>query len=154
MARPVSGPERILFPLFCESDGTAVSETRAARILEVMLEAVLPASEAQHYTWHSFRHGLATRLCKAGCPADVIMQLCRWQTIQSLRTYARLDASQYQHWHDASFNSTFTEGPSEQHHLDSVHAMVQLHEDDNLSLSWGYLTRSTHLRALESSPSS
>ena len=130
-ARPVSGPERILFPLFCESDGTAVSETRAARILAAMLETVLPASEAQHYTWHSFRHGLATRLRKANCPADVIMQLCRWQTIQSLRTYARLDASQYRHWHDASFDSAFTEGPSEQHHLDSAHAMVQLHEDDS-----------------------
>ena len=127
----MSGPERILFPLFCESDGTAVSETRAARILAAMLEAVLPASEAQHYTWHSFRHGLATRLRKANCPADIIMQLCRWQTIQSLRTYARLDASQYRHWHDASFDSAFTEGPSEQHHLDSAHAMVQLHEDDS-----------------------
>ena len=93
MARPVSGPERIIFPLFCESDGTAVSETRAARILAAMLEAVLPASEARHYTWHSFRHGLATRLRKAGCPADIIMQLCRWQTIESLRTYARCDAA-------------------------------------------------------------
>ena len=129
--RPVHGAERLTFPLFCEDDGSAVSETRAARIFAALLLCILPAAEAAHYSWHSFRHGLATRLRKAGCPADIIMQLCRWQSIESLRTYARLDASQYRRWNDASFSVPFTEGISQETQIDSSLAMIQLHEDDS-----------------------
>ena len=128
LACPVHGVERRTFPLFCEDDGSAVSETRAARLLDAMLLLLMSASMAAHYTWHSFRHSLATRLRKAKCPADIIMQMCRWQTIQSLRTYARLDASQQQMWHEASFDIAFTEGPSEEN-IDSAHLLSQLDQD-------------------------
>ena len=80
-------------PWFLHQRTRRGSSSRAARLLDAMLLLVVTAGMAAHYTWHSFRHGLATRLRKAGCPADVIMQLCRWQTVESLRTYARCDAA-------------------------------------------------------------
>ena len=137
---PVHGHERATFPLFSENDGTPVSETRASRLLDAMLKIILGAALATHYTWHSFRHGLATRLRKAGCPADIIMQLCRWQTLQSLRTYARLDASQQLSWQDASFNASFTEGASAEA-LDSAPILAQLHDDETWDVDPNSQTR-------------
>ena len=127
--RPVHGDARVTFPLFCEDDGSPVSETRAARLMDAMLLVIMPAAMATHYTWHSLRHSLATRLRKAGCPADKIMQFCRWQTIESLRTYAQLDASQYRIWHEKSFGAVFTVGPSTEN-IDSGPTLAQLHDDD------------------------
>jgi integrase len=127
--KPVRGEDRRTFPLFSENDGSPVSETKAARMLDAMLLCFMPAALAFHYTWHSFRHSLATRLRRAQCPADVIMQLCRWQTIQSLRTYARLDASQQKMWHEASFAVQFTEGASLEDSLDSATVMHRLEQD-------------------------
>ena len=94
-----------------------------------MLQLVVAASTAVHYTWHSFRHGLATRLRKAKCPADIIMQLCRWQTIESLRTYARCDAELQRTWHEKALEVTFEEGPGEQA-MDSGPSLGQLCEDE------------------------
>ena len=129
LARPVHGVERRLFPLFCENDGSPVSETRAARLLDAMLLMLVSSTMAYHYTWHSFRRSLATRLRKANCPPETIMQICRWQTLESLRTYALLDGSQQLKWHKACFNLAFQEGSDEEAQIDSAPALAQLDQD-------------------------
>ena len=52
-------------------------------------------SAAKNYTWHSARIGLACALLASGATPEHIQALCRWQTKDSLRTYARLEPKDY-----------------------------------------------------------
>jgi hypothetical protein len=51
--------------------------------------------EASRYSPHSFRIYLACALKSAGKSDAEIQMLCRWQSLDSLRLYARMDARQY-----------------------------------------------------------
>jgi hypothetical protein len=55
----------------------------------------LSAAEAAKYSPHSFRIYLACALKSAGKSDAEIQMLCRWQSVDSLRLYARIDARQY-----------------------------------------------------------
>ena len=50
---------------------------------------------ASKYSWHSARIYLACSLLAAGASHAQIQALCRWQTEDSLRVYARLNPSSY-----------------------------------------------------------
>ena len=65
--------------------------------LKDLLRRQMTAAEAKGYTPHSFRVYLATSLRAAGCTDAQIQALCRWQSFDSLRIYALLDASTYGH---------------------------------------------------------
>ena len=129
---PVHGTERLAAPLLCDEAGRPLSETLAQRLFDAMLLAVLhDGGTARQYSWHSFRHGLATRLRQSDCPADVIMQICRWQTIDSLRTYAQLGADEYKRWLGASYTRDFTRASPLDVQIDSAPRMAELAEDDS-----------------------
>ena len=63
-----------------------------ARQLDRALRSIIPRKA---YSWHSARIGLACRLLAAGATSAQIQALCRWQTEDSLRVYARLNPDKY-----------------------------------------------------------
>ncbi|KAL3917869.1 MAG: hypothetical protein SGPRY_006234, partial [Prymnesium sp.] len=81
--------------LFTLDDGAPFSGSQLDAILRRLLLRCLPASSASLYSWHSARIFLATMLLQAGASHAEIQALCRWQTDESLKIYARLDASKY-----------------------------------------------------------
>lgn len=74
--------------------GAPISSSLLDRLLAAALKKLTP-QDAGKYSWHSFRIQLACNLLKAGRRPDEIMALCRWQSEESLRTYARLGWDQY-----------------------------------------------------------
>ena len=66
--------------------GLACAQPRRPRIT---------VSNASKYSWHSARIYLACSLLAAGASHAQIQALCRWQTEDSLRVYARLNPSSY-----------------------------------------------------------
>jgi hypothetical protein len=62
--------------------------------LAAALRIVIP-SKAHLYTMHSFRIYLACALLAAKASDAQIQSLVRWQTLESLHIYARLNASDY-----------------------------------------------------------
>ena len=65
----------------------------------------MAADDAAHFSPHSFRVYLATSLRSAGCSDSEIQALCRWQSLDSLRTYALLDPARYATLLDGSANA-------------------------------------------------
>ena len=63
--------------------------------LHQMLRTLLPPAQLKHYTWHSFRSGLACMLLAANCKPATIQAMLRWRSEESLRAYARLNPSTY-----------------------------------------------------------
>jgi hypothetical protein len=57
---------------------------------------------ARSYSWHSARIRLACCLLEAGASSAQIQALCRWQTEDSLRVYARLNPDKYKSLLDAA----------------------------------------------------
>ena len=57
------------------------------------------------------------------------MQMCRWQNIESLRTYAQLGAESYKHWLTKSFGAAFTPGTWADVNIDSSEAMFAVNDD-------------------------
>ena len=93
LAQPVAGALRRATPLFCYQ-GRPIKSSLMDLLLKEALAATAP-DEGHRYSWHSFRIALACSLLKAGKRPDEIMALCRWQSEESLRTYARLGWDQY-----------------------------------------------------------
>ena len=85
---PVKGEARAHVPLI-SPDG--VSPFTGAQ-LDRVLHSIIPR---RAYSWHSARIGLACRLLAAGATSAQIQALCRWQTEDSLRVYARLNPDKY-----------------------------------------------------------
>ena len=75
-------------------------------LLKRMLEAV---GCGVQYSWHSYRAALACQLLEAHASTAEIMSLCRWQTEESLRTYAQLSASAYTNLLDGAYGRDFTQ---------------------------------------------
>ena len=97
---PVTGESRAHVPLI-SPDG--VSPFTGAQ-LDRVLHSIIPR---RAYSWHSARIGLACRLLAAGATAAQIQALCRWQTEDSLRVYARLNPDRY----DQLLSSAHTANP-------------------------------------------
>ena len=95
IALPVFGlVERRDTPLLTMADGKPPSPSQLDGALKKALAAILPAQQ-DHHSWHSFRIHFACSLKAAGCQDSDIMLLCRWQTVDSLRLYARINAQDY-----------------------------------------------------------
>jgi hypothetical protein len=93
LLQPTHGTARRLTPLFMYR-GAPITSYLMDKLLKQALLVVAPLTAAG-YSWHSFRIQLACSLLKAGKRPDEIMALCRWQSEESLRTYARLGWDQY-----------------------------------------------------------
>ena len=97
LALPSTGDARKVAPLI-SPDG--VEPFRGSQ-LDSALRALLSrtggvgAANARNYSWHSARIYLACALLAAGATHAQIQALCRWQTEDSLRIYARLNAGKY-----------------------------------------------------------
>ena len=63
--------------------------------LRTALLSFLSPAAVKRYSPHSFRIYLACALRASGASDAVIQALCRWQSLDSLRTYALLDAPAY-----------------------------------------------------------
>ena len=94
---PASGAARAAVPLI-SPDGASPFRGSA---LDAALRALLSRpsgvgrAHAASYSWHSARIYLACALLAAGATHAQIQALCRWQTEDSLRIYARLNVDQY-----------------------------------------------------------
>jgi hypothetical protein len=83
-------------PLFVDNDLQPFSGAFIDATLRAALRSLgLSATEAAKYSPHSFRIYLACALKSAGKSDAEIQMLCRWQSVDSLRLYARIDARQY-----------------------------------------------------------
>jgi hypothetical protein len=69
-------------------------------ILKALLLTFMDSITASLYSWHSFRIGLACALRAAGAPDGIILALCRWRSLDSLNTYARINSSASGQWLD------------------------------------------------------
>jgi hypothetical protein len=105
LERPVPAHLKRETPLFVQSDGKPISATTYDSILRSALKALAP-EDKHRYSWHSFRIHLACSLKEAGVPDYEIQALCRWQTMESLRIYARLNATTYTGFLDRAQNAT------------------------------------------------
>jgi hypothetical protein len=83
-------------------------------VLLTLLLSFMSASEANKYSWHSFRIGLACALLAAGASDAIIMALCRWRSVASLRIYARINPEDYTRFIDdaSSLNLSSIQGPN------------------------------------------
>ena len=61
----------------------------------VLLLIGVPVQQIKCYSFHSFRIFLACALLARGASDSMIQAMLRWQSPQSLRVYARINASQY-----------------------------------------------------------
>jgi hypothetical protein len=77
------------------NDGKPLSQAFMKARLHLMLKTLLPPEQIRHYTWHSFRSGLACMLLAAGCKPATIQAMLRWRSEESLRAYARLNPGTY-----------------------------------------------------------
>ena len=95
-------------PLLRGNDGKALTQTFMKARLHQMLRTLLPPTHLKHYTWHSFRSGLACMLLAANCKLATIQAMLRWRSEESLRAYARLDPSTYSNLLDRTERSCVT----------------------------------------------
>ena len=95
---PVRGAHRRETPLFCAEVGAAMTHSQLDNTLRALLLRVLQdENEAAKYSWHSFRIALACGALKVmGNNPETratIQAICRWATVESLKVYARLEAT-------------------------------------------------------------
>ena len=96
LAMPVAdSSSREQVPLISSDYKTPFQSGHLDSILSVILRQHLGAACAGSYSWHSARIYLACSLLAAGATSAQIQSLCRWQTEDSLRVYARLNADKY-----------------------------------------------------------
>ena len=83
-------------------------------VLLTLLLSFMSASQASKYSWHSFRIGLACALLAAGASDAIIMALCRWRSVASLRIYARINPEDYSRFIDdaSALNLSSIQGPN------------------------------------------
>jgi hypothetical protein len=82
----------------------SVTTTRLeAGMLQLILRRLIGKVNASKYSWHSARIYLACSLLAAGASHAQIQALCRWQTEDSLRVYARLNPGDYAAWISKAF---------------------------------------------------
>ena len=97
---PVPAVQRRTTPLFIsDARRSAIKASAADRLLAgLLVHAIESAERRRHYSWHSFRIGLACALLAAGAPPETIQALCRWKSKESLVVYARLNPESYGAW--------------------------------------------------------
>lgn len=90
--------------LFTTDAGLPFSAAQLDRLLSLLLRRFLPSASAVLYSWYSAHFFLATALLEtgyflvtvlleSGASHAQVQALCRWQTTDSIRIYARLNSS-------------------------------------------------------------
>ncbi|KOO34225.1 hypothetical protein Ctob_015819 [Chrysochromulina tobinii] len=92
---PAVGQQRHMVPLISADNKRPLAAGQLDRMLQLVLGRVVGKANASKYSWHSARIYLACSLLAAGASHAQIQALCRWQTEDSLRVYARLNPSSY-----------------------------------------------------------
>jgi hypothetical protein len=117
--------KRTTTPLFRDNAGLPLTINDFRTAFTWLIKAVLPATEWNKYSFHSFRIWLATALADCGAESLLIQFLVRWQTEESLRTYCRMTPRRQARWLDATLTA----------HVDSTTAqeLQQRVEIDNHS---------------------
>jgi hypothetical protein len=106
---PAHGPARASTPLFCSDitrasslsndlSFTPFSEGMLNTLLRHMLSHPnigLPAADAAKLYWHSYRITLACKLLRANTDIAFIQRVCRWETVESVHKYARIEPEKY-----------------------------------------------------------
>ena len=104
---PVRASEMRSTPLFTMSAaGEPLRRDFLDMVLKALLRSFMDEETAKLYSWHSFRIGLACALRAVGAPDWIILALCRWRSIQSLKTYARINSSVSAQWLDRILSQT------------------------------------------------
>jgi hypothetical protein len=98
---PIVASSRRSTPLFSMTPSfEPMRQSFLRKALRALLLWFLSPEQADWYSWHSFRVGLACALLAAGAPDSIILALCRWRSTASLRIYARLNREVYGQWLD------------------------------------------------------
>ena len=95
---------RAKIPLFCSSisrssqdgqewDAKPFNHSTLANTLKNLLVFLVGVTAATCYSFHSFRIDLACRLLHNNESAGTIQRMCRWESLDSLKIYARLDSA-------------------------------------------------------------
>ena len=84
-----------MVPLISADNKRPLATGQLDSMLQRILGGVVGKANASKYSWHSARIYLACSLLAAGASVAQIQALCRWQTEDSLRVYARLNPSSY-----------------------------------------------------------
>ena len=92
---PIAPGDRVATPLFTDDAGQCIHSEWWSRTLQHMLQTFLTPQEAKRYSTHSFRIMLACGAWAAGHSPAAIQALCRWRSLDSLRTYVAWDPTQY-----------------------------------------------------------
>ena len=88
-----SAADRRKTPLFLDNQARPITGSEADRWILKALEVIRSPVK---YSWHSFRVALACSLLASGASHAEIQALCRWQSEDSLRIYARMSQPHYQ----------------------------------------------------------
>lgn len=94
---PVHPSDGATTPLFRQDDGSFFKQSTLDGRLKHCLLRICPDSVGL-YSMHSFRIWLACALLAVGASESLIQALVRWQTLESLHIYARLNAATYGSW--------------------------------------------------------
>ena len=94
-AWPLSDTSRREHPLFVENSKEPVSASRVHQLFRKMLAYAIGQVEADKHSFHSFRITLACQCLAAGMSEPQILAICRWQSTESLKIYARMGAQDY-----------------------------------------------------------
>ena len=92
---PAVGQQRHMVPLISADNKQPLAAGQLDSMLQRILKRVVGKANASKYSWHSARIYLACSLLAAGASVAQIQALCRWQTEDSLRVYARLNPGSY-----------------------------------------------------------
>ena len=95
IAMPVAASARAHVPLISPDGARPFAGAALDAALLAILTLLLGRTGASLYSWHSARIYLACALLAAGATGPQIQALCRWQSEDSLRVYARLNAERY-----------------------------------------------------------
>ena len=79
-------------PLFCDN---AWKPLTGSFLDKYIVAALTIVKSPIKYSWHSFRASLACRLLASGATNPQIQALCRWQSEESLRIYAKMAHKDY-----------------------------------------------------------
>jgi hypothetical protein len=102
---PVTGEERRKVPLFIDDDLAPLTGSYMDRMIKAML-----AYLGEHpYSWHSYRAALACSMLEAGATTPQILAMCRWQSDESLHTYATMSARATAYLLDAAYARDFAQ---------------------------------------------
>ena len=106
---PLRGERRAQAPLFTMQGNTPFTFSAVTTTLNALKDIALPASvDHSLYTTHSCRIYLCTALGAAGKSSAEIQAICRWQSVESVQIYNRMQPADYARHLDDAAQATIT----------------------------------------------